>query len=535
MPTAKARLEFGRSRWRINAGYAARDALRPLGFEWDPRTGGWVYPGVLDASMLVELASAGVEVPDHVHNRVAAERSLKQDLAALQGSSDAEIACGEGIDPYQRVGVKFLVTARRAILADSPGVGKSAQAIRAACEVGAEKALIVTKKSLIYNWQQQVRLWSVGSCAFEVTNYEQVVWHPEKYAVGHYDVLILDESAAVKNRRAKRTKAVYRLAQKIPYVWLLTGTPILNRPDELWSMLHIIDSKRFSSYWRFVGQYCLTEVNYWSGREKVVGVRPGAVEALADDLSTVLLRRTREVISLPPITSETVYVKLEGVQERLYRDMEKDFFIYLESTGSLCHAPSVVAQLTRLQQIACSPVLVGGPDLSAKTEALLDVVETYAAGHKILVFTTFATYARLVYHKLRQYNPALITGEASLKERQRAVDRLNTDPSCRVLVGTIGAVGEGLNIQAADIVVFVNKPWVPAMIDQAVCRVHRRGQENPVHVISLHATGTVDDHIEAVLDSKKEVINEFDIIAQMIAGRRKEGDVSGREESLPGA
>lgn len=530
-----ARLSFETGHWVVNAGYAVSETLRPLGFVWDVKAGLWKSPRAPSVTALAQLNAIGVHVPEAPLKEVVAQHSREHELIALQSSTDVQVACGDGIDPYQRVGVKFLTTAKRALLADAPGIGKSAQAVRAACAVDAKKVLVVTKKSLIYNWQHQVKLWSVGERCYEVTNYEQIVCRPEKYFTQPYDVLIVDEATAVKNRKSKRTKELYRLARKIPYVWLLTGTPILNRPDELWSLLHIIDHKRFSSYWRFVEQYCATEYNVWSGRERPVGIKPGVDQILASDLSTVMLRRDRSVIYLPPLTEETIYIRLEGKQASQYHDMEQNFFIYWEDLGEVCHAPSVVAQLVRLQQLVCSPVLLGGPEQSVKTDVLLDVVAEYAEDHKLLVFTTFARYAQLLYQRLQQHEPAIITGSVSAKNRQLAVDRFNVDPKCRVLLGTYGAIGEGMNIQTADIVVHANKPWVPAMLDQAVSRAHRRGQEKPVHVISLCAVGTVDNDIEETLASKKEVINQFDIIARMVAERGKGVVVGDREKGLSGA
>jgi SWI/SNF-related matrix-associated actin-dependent regulator 1 of chromatin subfamily A len=515
----------------VAASYKYGDTLRPLGFVWDARTGLWVYQNTLNPSTLTALEDAGVEIPVELRNLITSEHVKVQELCALQHSSDVSIVCGDGIDPYQRVGVKFLVTAKRALLADAPGIGKSAQAIRAVCEAGANNVLIVAKKSLIYNWHQQVRLWATHSFTCDITNYEQIL-SQDKYFKQKYNILIIDEATAVKNRYAKRTKALTKLARKIPYVWLLTGTPILNRPDELWSLLHIIDPKQFNSYWTFVNRYCATEFNYWANREKPVGIKPGMAEVLAQDLSTVMLRRERNVIDLPPITFETVYVQLEGIQEKLYRSMEKDFFVYLESVDELCHAASVGAQLVRLQQLNCSPALVGGPDQSAKDAALLDIVTEYAENHKLLVFTTFVPYANMLCQKLAAYKPVLITGATSLKSRQSAVDMFNANPECRVMIGTIGAIGEGMNIQAADMVVFINKPWVPAIVDQAISRAHRRGQKKPVHVISLHAVGTIDDYIESVLSSKEAVISEFDIIARMMADYKKGGVADVRAQSV---
>lgn len=426
-----------------------------------------------------------------------------------------EVKFGHGLDKYQQEGIGFLAGAKRAILADFPGAGKSAQATRAVSEVSAKKPLVITKKSLVHNWHHQIKLWQAEDIPFEVTNYEQVVRHLNKYIGAKYDVLIVDEGHYCKNRRSNRSKAIYKLAQTIPHVWILTGAPVLNRLDELWMLLHIIDRKHFRSYWQFVETYCELEYNRWSGGTDVVGMRDDMSGVLAEELAPVLLRRSREVISLPPITRETVYVNLKGQQRTLYNKMLKEFYILLETTGDVLHAPTVLAQLTRLRQLSCTPALIGGPDVSAKTDALLDLVECLVNDHKILIFSAFAGYIKNLVPKLSAYGAVSITGDMTAAERHKSEQALNNDPNCCVLAGTYGAMGEGLNLQAADIVILADKDWVPANIEQAEHRAHRRGQDRPVHSISIIAEDTVDDYIEIALDTKRKIIRAVDVITLM--------------------
>lgn len=451
------------------------------------------------------------------------------ELVHLQSAKDADVVFGEGLDTYQRVGVKFLATAKRAVLADPVGLGKSAQAIRAAQEVGAKKVLVVTKKSLIYNWSHQLGLWATQNSTiecFDVVNYEQVALRLQEYIAGGYDALIVDEAHMIKsrggrNKPVKRTRALYTLADKVPYVWLLTGTPILNRPDELWSLLHVTDKRKYSSYWRFVEQYCALGYHPWTGRQNVVlGIKPGKESELSTELATVVLRRVKETVQLPPLTRETLYLELVGTQKQLYDQMLREFFLHIEGMDVL-HAPSVLAQYTRLRQITCTPALIGGEDVSVKTAAVLDLVETYASEHKILVFSEFASYVDILHKVLVPYGAVKIVGGMPAAQRDEAIQSITNNPLCRVLVGTLGAMGVGLNIQAADIVITTDKGWVPAAIEQAEGRAYRRGQTKPVHVVTLHATGTLDDHIDAVLTKKVEIIGVVDIIMQMLRTQKK--------------
>ncbi|MGD9643998.1 MAG: DEAD/DEAH box helicase, partial [Elusimicrobiales bacterium] len=514
------------SRFKLYAPFTYRDVAVESGAVWDGRGRFWWLESV--PRELVDRLRREGRLSGAAEAVIREDERRREFFASLHTARDAEVAFGEGLDPYQRVGVKFLAEAKRALLADPPGVGKSAQAIRAACEVGARRVLVVTRKSLIHNWERQLDLWlPPGSrVEFEVTNYEQVVRRLDELAKRKFDVLIVDESAAVKNRKAKRSQAVAKLARKVPYVWLLTGTPVLNRPDELWMQLHILYPDRYRSYWRFVERYCTLEHNPWSGGWKVVGLNPVMAKALSEELSTVLLRRPRSVINLPDITREVVYVRLSGQQERIYREMERDFVASVSETEEV-YAPSVVAQLVRLRQITCTPALIGGPDSSAKTEALLDLVESYAPDYKLLVFTNFARYVENLAPKLSGFGAVTVTGSMTAAQRAAAVRRFNEDPGCRVLLGTIGAVGEGLNLQGADVVVFLDKPWVPVAVEQAEARAHRRGREAPVHVVTLVAAGTVDEYVEEVLAGKEKLVREFDVVARLVAVLREKAREGG--------
>lgn len=515
-------LDVHGKQYKLLASYKERDVVRTAGGVWDARHGWWVLPSLSESL----LSLSNLQISEAASERIFRERQKHAELRRLHSVEDVPLRYGDQIDPYQRVGAKFLAVAGRAILADHPGLGKSAQAIRAACEVGAEKVLVVTRKSLIHNWEQQFALWLPDSVSlrYDITNYEQVVKRLEDFTKQRCDVLIVDECTQVKSRKAQRSQAVFKLAQAVPYVWLLTGTPVLNRPDELWMPLHIIDPQRYRSYWRFVEEYCLLEYNPWSGGRRVKGLDPAKSAKLAEELSLVLLRRTREVVNLPPITRETVFVEMTGEQKHMYDSMLKEFFVVL-SGAKLVYAPTVVAQLVRLRQITCTPALVGGPETSAKTNALLEIVEDYAGDYKILVFSTFARYVEILIEKMRRYKAVKITGGMTPRQRGQAVDTFNNDPACRVLVGTIGAMGEGLNLQGADIVIFTDKSWVPASVEQAESRSHRRGREKPVHVITLVASGTVDEHVEAVLNNKQEIISEVDAVTRLIALMQSKGGV----------
>ena len=249
-----------------------------LGAVYDPSARGWVLPPDFDLDRLPE----GVEIDAEVRAEWEAWKRRNEHLEHIRVQADM-LTPGVSplLDGYQRVGVRFLTTAKRAILADAMGLGKTAQAIASADFVKAERILVVTKKSLITNWLHEIgRFAGWGEAArlaardtdppkvrWLVTNYESARKHVgaliDKYRP---DVLIVDEALHIKNRQAQRTKAVWAIAKKTEYVWLLTGTLIRNQVDELWSLLHTLDPDRYTSYWRFRERHCLEEPVFSGGR-----------------------------------------------------------------------------------------------------------------------------------------------------------------------------------------------------------------------------------------------------------------------------
>src|SRR5690606_17502309 len=219
-----------------------------------------------------------------------------------------------------------------------------------------------------------------------IINYESMRLHEELQKM-HWDVLVLDEAHKIKNRMAQQTKAVNKI--KADRIFLLTGTPMLNRPDELWSLLHRLYPDKFRSYWRFVERYCTITDNGW-GKEIGMGT-PEQQEELKRLLAPIMLRRTKKEVltELPDKIHQRFLVELTGKQAKIYKSMERDAIATL-SNGETIAAPVVIAQITRLRQIAVSTQLLSDEVAeSAKFEALMELIQDNIAEHKIVVFSQF--------------------------------------------------------------------------------------------------------------------------------------------------
>ena len=433
--------------------------------------------------------------------------------------------------PHQEEGVAWLCRVRRGILADEMGMGKTLQALEAANRLGARRILIVTKKSLTWNVRAEIERWNIPgavqilttrtpfneSARWTITNYETAVRRKDLES-RLWDVLIVDEAHRIKSPKAQRTQAVWRLARRAPYVWLLTGTLVVNhRPDEVWALLHALDRHRYSSYWRWRKAYC-EEEDVWSGGRVVATRVVGAknVEALRQELAQHVLQRSKAELGLPPKVYETLHVKMEGKQARMYRQMLQSYMA--EAGGEVLLAKNAMVRLLRLQQITADPRLLGDSAPSAKTEAILELLEDETEHRKALVFAPFAQYVKLLQDDLTRkgIGAVRITGDVPADERRKAATAFQEDPKVRVLLGTYEALGEGLNLTAADLVIHASLPWRPTDMWQAEDRAHRTGQTRTVQVVTPIAVGSVDEYVQRALARKESVIDALSLYNEVV-------------------
>lgn len=519
----------------IKSEFQHRDKCQALkeefGGKWNPDRKQWEYPLSIEVvQRAIGLWNGGLEVTPILQDWATREMARTEALLEEKEKVDASLAgnpLANTLYDYQRVGTSFLSKAGRAILGDDMGLGKTIQAIAACAELKTERVLIICPNSLKLNWEREVQRWLPGSktqvidgvrakreeqlknteANFIIINFEAVRIHKDMLAWG-WDALIIDEAHRVKNRKAQQTKAVQAIAKQAKNVFHLTGTPIMNKPDEIWSLLNILDPKKYSSFWRFVNQYC----HVWdNGYGKVIGEAKDP-QAFRDMLAPYMIRRTKaEVLKdLPSKTIQKQYVRLmDGLQQRAYKQMEKEMVAEF-AEGNEVAAPVVIAQITRLKQLAVSPALLGGEDESAKLDAMMEIIES-AGDQKVVVFSQFAEAIKLASKRLeaKGIDHGILIGEVKAEERAKNIDRFQNDPNCKVFLASIQAGGVGITLTSASIAIFLDKHWTPAINNQAADRLHRIGQENPVTIIELIAEGTVEEWIEELLKDKSDTFDSL--------------------------
>lgn len=428
--------------------------------------------------------------------------------------------------PYQVDGIAFAVGAGRAILADDMGLGKTIQGVGVAellaREVGIERVLVVCPTSLKSQWRNEVRRFSdrtvqvvagrpddraaqyQGSAFFTICNYEQVLRDIMDIERVKWDLIILDEGQRIKNWEAQTTRIVKSLRSRFALV--LSGTPLENRLDELYSVVQFIDGRHLGPGFRFFNRYRTTDA-----KGKVLGYQH--LDELREKLKPILLRRTRDLVlkDLPPRNTEIVRIPPTDEQRVMNAT-------YGQIIASIVRKKFISEMdLIRLRQAlqACrmaadSTFLVDKqlPGYSSKLEHLDELFEQlFVDGdHKAVVFSEWTRMLDLIEPLLTKRGVRFVRLEGKIPQtkRQQIVNEFQNDRDCRVFL-TTNAGSTGLNLQAADTVVNVDLPWNPAVLEQRIARAHRMGQDKPVNVFILVTEQTLEENLLQTLSQKKEL------------------------------
>ncbi|MDQ2643097.1 MAG: DEAD/DEAH box helicase, partial [Myxococcota bacterium] len=418
--------------------------------------------------------------------------------------------------PYQVQGVDFLSFARDAglgaILADDMGLGKTLQTI---CVLKG-RVLVVCPKSVVHNWVAEIARFrpSLRTVVYHgaereldeaadvtLTTYAVLRLDVKELAQQNWDIIVLDEAQAIKNADSQTARAAFELDGE----WrvALSGTPVENRLDELFSVMHFTNPGLLGGRSEFQSRYSTPIAN-------------GNAEAgkrLRDKIKPFVLRRLkRDVLpDLPPRTDSLLYVELDEAERAVYDAVraatQKDVIEQLSHGGSVMHA---LEALLRLRQAACHSALVPGQvaDRSSKVERLLETLEEIVAEeHKALVFSQWTSLLDRVQPALEAAGLRYLRLDGSTRDRAGVVSEFQSQDGPPVLLISLKAGGTGLNLTAADHVFLMDPWWNPAVEDQAKDRAHRIGQERPVMVYRMVAKDTVEERILVLQEKKRALVD----------------------------
>ena len=509
--------------------------------------------------LLPELARALASAPPRIRERVRLSRQLlpwmeeesrRAARAAARERFLAEVRAGrETLDvvkvplyPYQQEGMLHLAFTERALLADEMGLGKTVQAI-AACALlrrlrGIERVLVISPASLKGEWEEQIarftdlpariiygpraqrlRQYGAGSF-FYLMSYEQVLYDGDEIQQRLApDVIILDEAQRIKNWQSQTAGAVKRL--RSPYAFVLTGTPLENRIDEVYSILQFLDPSLLGPLFRF-------NRDFYELDERG---RPAGYKNLGElhrRLAPVLLRRRKDEVEgqLPGRTDKHYFVPMEDEQYVRYEEYERRVARLAAEAQRRPLAPEEMEQLQNwlacMRMICDTPYILDSdcricPKLGELEEILGEVLAE--PGTKALIFSEWQRMLELVRDLVQEMEigHAWHTGSVPTMRRRAEIRRFKEDPACRLFLSTDSG-GVGLNLQAASVVINLDLPWNPARLEQRIARAWRKHQTRPVRVLYLVTEGSIEHRMIPLLEGKQLLADS------VIDGR---GDLSG--------
>ncbi|MEZ4449111.1 MAG: DEAD/DEAH box helicase [Nannocystaceae bacterium] len=474
---------------------------------------------------LAELEAGLSDGDDHGddHGGAPALAGLRALAGGYEGLPEVELPAdlGATLREYQRIGVRWLSLLRRAglgaLLADDMGLGKTLQAL-STLRAG-ERALIVAPTSVVHGWADQLARFrpvlrvsrytgprrsrdpaaDVTLTTYAILRLDDELLRFADDASTPWSLVILDEAQTIKNPESQVAQAAFSLAADARVA--LTGTPVENRLDELWSLFRFLNPGLLGGRRDFQERLA----------RPLADGSPAAAAALQARIRPFLLRRRKQEVAreLPPRTEVVLRCQLGEREREVYQAIEAA--TRAEVIAQLAAGKGVIQALEallRLRQAACHIGLLPGQDAarSAKVDLLIDTLaEITAEGHKALVFSQWTGLLDRIEGPLRGAGLDHCRLDGSTRDRAAVVERFQSEGGPPVMLISLKAGGTGLTLTAADHVFLVDPWWNPAVEDQAADRAHRIGQERPVMIHRLVAEDTVEERILALQGAKRAI------------------------------
>ncbi len=475
------------------------------------------------------LSPLGFIVNQDVKEAYAKEATKREEIVKVK-TEPAVYAGALPLYDFQKTGAAFLKGLTGALLADVPGLGKTLQTC-AAFEDLVDPILIFVPASLKFNWHDEIKKWLPDDkvlvihgdkqertelwfhagkrrAKWVVANYELLIHDFDLIPKGPWGAIVCDEADRISNPFAQTTKKLKLLAGRRRVA--LSGTPISNTPEDLWSIADWLYPRFLGTYRQFQAKYLKLHPQW----NRVIGYQN--LDQLREKMEPIMLRRKKEEVlkDFPPKTVEHVHFELSRDERKLYDAVRKLVLAEIRQltdmdTRSLALLP---VKMLRLKQATDHTLLIealAGEEVgSSKLSTLKDMLgPIIRSGEKAIVFTQFAEMAKILERELAEHGALLIHGAVDARERKVIADRFQSDDTKKVLVMT-EAGAYGLNLQAASYVFHYDAPWSVAKIEQREGRAHRVGQTKPVTVYHLIGRRTIDEYVLKVLKGKQGMADQ---------------------------
>jgi SNF2 family DNA or RNA helicase len=531
------------------------------GVKWSTEASTWWVPlswsaciqlrGIFGDSLRVG-PNLGAWAREQVANRISP-------CLALRTADDApDLAFLSTLYPFQRAGVKFMVTARQALLADEMGLGKTVQAIAALEAIGdsAYPALIVCPNSMKIPWSEEFKKWASSRTSIVISgsavarrkeieklkdgiadvgiiNYEALRLHTRLEGYGSvtlsddektpkelndvpFKSVVADEAHRLKDPRAKQTRALWWVGRTAENRFALTGTPIANSPEDIWTLMRFVSPVDFPAKTRFMERYALQSFNVF-GFMEVAGLKSETRDELFKILDPRMIRRTKAAVlpQLPPKTFSTRYVEMGPKQKKPYEEMRKEMMADLQ--GGILLAGNPLVRATRLIQFASATGEMREEQLiltdpSCKVDALEEIAEELG-DQRAVVFAESRQLIEIAARRLAEakYRVAQVTGAIAAHDRAFNVTSFN-EGKLDLLLLTLGAGGEGLSFPGCSVGIFLQRSWSMVKNLQAEDRIHGigRGVEGmATEIIDVITANTIEAKVHAIRVEKGAMLEEL--------------------------
>ena len=429
--------------------------------------------------------------------------------------------------PYQQKGVFFAALAGRSLIADEMGLGKTLQAIATAelykNELGINRVLIVCPTSLKYQWKSEIEKFSdsivhvvegtllrrkaqyeTSEAFYVIVSYHAMTNDLEYLNRMEADMVILDEAQRIKNWKTKVSQQIKKLVT--PYAIVLTGTPLENKLEELYSITQFIDVFRLGPMYRFLSQYQTID-----DAGKVIGYKN--LREISQRLSDILIRRTKKEVltQLPKRMDKNLFVPMTQIQMDMHTELGDNVAKLVNKWRKYGFLNEIdrkrlILSLSQMRMVCDSTYILDQKTRNdTKIEEVMNILEEFFDGteEKVVIFSQWERMTRLVAQELDELGIKYeyLHGGVESKKRKDLLDNFKDDPESRVFLST-DAGGVGLNLQAASLMINLDIPWNPAVLEQRIARIYRLGQERNVSIINLVSTGTIEHKMLDVLKFK---------------------------------
>lgn len=480
--------------------------LKSKGFKlrFNGGTRNWEFTDTRVAELLERKLSPSIVLDEAVKNDIL---KYKKRITSIEERLDnLKFKNGLKLREYQKEAVrKFIQFGERVYNASEIGLGKSCETLATSELMGYERILIITPASLKYNWEAEIRKWlgdeiSVQILESKPKNDDKLT---AKYIIINYDILdrwlelikgyqfdlvVYDEVHNCKSYKTKRTKLSKEIAKNIPKKILLSGTPIVNHPQELISQLMIMDKlDDFGGFWNYLTHFCS-----WNGEFIGEPRNLGELNNLLREKLYFRHERKDVLPELPPVSTQIIPIKIDNnTYLKKYAELKAELKATVPTAMQL-------VLIEKLKQYCVSE------KMAIAKEFIKNVIDN---GEKLIIFGTHKAVIQELYNEFADIS-VVIDGGVDNKIRQERVNQFQNDNKIRLFIGNMLAAGTGLTLTAASKVLFMELGWTPVLHEQAAGRAIRIGQNNPVSIYYIIAKNTIEEKILNLLNNKMDIVRK---------------------------